>query len=207
MAFTGPAITIVGMCKIILPSRTLRLCDGGIVTWGAETYTGADAIYGAIGGMDAPQERLGDEAPGGRLTLLPPSITSATDLFQPNAQGSSMKFWLGEVDITTGNITGTPSLMFDGFVDTMTITANQSSRTVDIDFMSSAERLFFVTEGNVLSPRFQNSIFSGEHGLDYATNGQTSVAWGTANTGNRGTAGGGSGGPSGPGSGYHVLRY
>ena len=182
MAFTGNFITIVGLAKIVLPSRTIRLCDGGIVTWAAtgETYTGADAVYGAIGGMDVPQESLGNEAPGGRLTLLPPSITGASDLFAANAQGSSVKFWIGEVNTATGAITGTPQLMFDGFVDTMLITASRSGRTVEIDFMSAAERLFYVAEGNVLSPRYQKALFPGELGLDYASNAQTSVAWGVA---------------------------
>lgn len=199
MALTDSVIALAGLCEIALPSHTIRLCDGGFVTWGGNTFTSQDPIFGTIESVDQVAEAISDEAPSGKLTMLPPSVADAADLFQPDAQGSPMNFWLAEINQATGAVVGTPENLFSGFLDNLTLRIGKTRRAVEIEFMSQAERLFWTKEGNVLSPRFHKSIWPGETGLDQATGNQIAVAWGTSSP-SRGSVNVGSSG-TGPGSG------
>lgn len=191
MALSDNVILIAGLCQIDLPGRTIRLCDGAFVNWGGNLFESQDTTFGTIDSVDQITESVGDEAPAGKLTLLPPSVASAIDLFLPTAQGSAMSFWLAEVSPTTGNVIGTPDKQFSGFLDNLKLSVGRSRRTVDMEFMSQAERFFWTKEGNVLSPRFHKTVWPGELGLDFATGVQLAVPWGVSGPG-RGTIGGGS---------------
>lgn len=187
MAFDGSVITLAGLCEIVLPSHTARICDGGFLDWPARgLFLSEDPVFGTIDSVDAVAEAVSDEAPSGKLTMLPPDLVAAIDLFQPDAQGSPISFWLAEVDPATGLLVGTPESLFSGFVDTLTLRTGRQRREVDIEFMSQAERLFWTKEGNVLSPRFHKTVWPGELGLDFVTGVQTAVPWGIAGPG-RGT--------------------
>jgi hypothetical protein len=176
--FDAPILTITGLAEITLPTQTIRLCDGAFVYWGANKFESSDPDFGSIESVDSIEERVGDEAPGGRLTFLPVSTAAAATLSQPTFQGSPMKFWLARVNETTGLLDGTPELVFDGELDTTTLRVGRSTRALDMEFISVAERLFNVNEGNVLSPRFHKSVWAGELGLDNAHGVGTTVAWG-----------------------------
>lgn len=196
MALADEVILLAGLMELVLPGGTVRISEGGMVVWGSDTYDAEDDVFGSIGSVEAVSEGLSDEAPGGRLTLIPPDLAEAADLFQPEAQGSPLRFWLAEVDPATGEVDGDPELLFDGLVDTLKVRHARNAREVEIEFMSAAERLFAVREGNVLSPRFHQSIWAGELGLDYATGATLAVPWGTTGP-PRGTVYGGTGGSSG----------
>lgn len=188
MALTDAVIWLSGLCEIELPGRTIRLCDGAFVTWDGDLFLAEDADFGTIESVDQVVESISDEAPSGKLTMLPPSVVDAADLFQPDAQGSPMRFWLAEINPVTGGVIGAPENIFSGFLDTLKLNVSRSRRAVDIEFMSEAERLFWTKEGNVLSPRFHKSIWPGELGLDHATGTQLAVPWGTSGPA-RGTTG------------------
>src|SRR5438128_8015135 len=98
MALDDPVIWLSGLCEIDLPGRTIRLCDGGFVNWGGNIFASEDVDFGTIDSVDSVAEAISDEAPSGKLTMLPPSVADAADLFQPDAQGSPMRFWLAEID-------------------------------------------------------------------------------------------------------------
>lgn len=196
MAFTDPVFTLAGLIEIVLPSRTVRLCDGGFIDWSGNLFTSQDDVFGTIESVSSVNENIGDEAPMGQLTLLPPDIVAAADLFQPDAQGSAMRFWMAEVNPATGLLLGTPELQFSGFLDTLTLRAAKGSRKVEISFIAEAERLFWTKEGNVLTPRFHSTVWPGELGLDFATGVQLAVPWGIAGPG-RGTLSMGGGGMAG----------
>lgn len=201
MALTDTIILLVGLIEIVLPSRTVRLCDGGFINWPAKgMFTAEDADFGTVGSVEPVGEAVSDQAPGGRLTLLPPSIVEAAALFQPSAQGAPIRFWLGEVNQITGAIVGTPQLVFDGLIDTIALKTERTGRRVEIEFMAAAEKLFMVREGNVLTPRFHKAVWPGELGLDHATGVPGLVPWGTPGPG-RGTVGGVGGVPGGGGGG------
>jgi hypothetical protein len=199
MALSDNVIWLAGLCEIALPGRTIRLCDGAFVVWDGNTYTSEDVDFGTIESVDQVAEAISDEAPSGKLTMLPPSVAEAADLFQPDAQGSVMRFWLAEIDPATGTVVGTPENLFSGFLNTLNLRIGKTRRAVEIEFMSEAERLFWTKEGNVLSSRFHKSVWAGELGLDYATATQLAVPWGVAGPG-RGTMSIGSSGGGGGGS-------
>lgn len=199
MPLADPIVLLAGLVEIALPARTVRLADGGFVRWGVDTYPGEDPDFGTVGSVASVGEAVADEAPAGRLTLLPPESASAAALFQAEAQGSAIRFWLAEVDRATASVTGSPELLFDGMVDQLTLRLDKGERSVDIDFVAAAERLFHVREGNALNSRFHQLAWPGELGFDHATGMQRAVPWGISGP-PRGTdfwSGSSSGGSSG----------
>lgn len=190
MAFEGKEITIAGLAKIELPGHTIQLCDGAFVVWGADTYTAKDSVFGTIESVEPVSEAISDEAPGGRLTLLPPDLSDAGDLFRSDAQGSTIRFWIAEVDAADSSVIGTPELLFHGLVDTLGLRIGRQGRSVDVELMAAAERLFMIREGNVLSSRFHNLAWAGEKGFDHATGAGATVAWGVPDPGRSSFMGG-----------------
>lgn len=158
--------------------RTIRLCDGGFVTVGGNTYRSSDPDFGVIGSMEAFSEGVGDSVPAFKLTFLPASTAAAADISAPGMQGSITRFWIVEVDADTGLVVGDPDLMFDGQIDQTVLRIGKGKRELDIDFVSTAERLFSINEGNSLNPRFHKLVNPGELGEDNATGLGVSVAWG-----------------------------
>lgn len=180
MPFTGRVLHLVALMKIELPDREVRMCDGGFLYWGADLYDCFDEVFGTIGGAETFEEKTGDEAPGGKLTFLPPSASAGALLANPAYQGSRMRFWLGEYDPVTGYVVGTPDLTADLTIDTATVKASRGMRAVDIEFESAAKRLFMVLRGNALNDRFHQSCYPGELGMANATGMPRSTAWGAA---------------------------
>lgn len=174
--------TLAGMIRIDLRSGpVLRLCDGGVLTWGADSYAAHDPAWGGIGGVEALSEGVGDEIPALGLTIVPVDLAATMAFCAPGNQGSRVRFWIGEVIPATGAVTGTPELMFDGQLDTMDRIADRGSRVIEADVVSTAERLFSINEGNYLNPRFHKLLWPGETGEDNAIGLGVSVAWGAAN--------------------------
>lgn len=170
--------TLVGLVEITLPTETLRYCDGGIVTWGSDVYTSKDATFGSIGSLDPLTEGTGDEVPALKMVFLPNSTAAAAELAQPGWQASPMKFWIAEVNQSTGAVTGTPELMFHGQLDTAELISGRGTRELHFDIVSTAERLFELNTGNTLSPRFHKSVWPSETGEDAAIGIGLTVAWG-----------------------------
>ncbi|CAN5318917.1 hypothetical protein BH11PSE5_BH11PSE5_20850 [soil metagenome] len=173
-------VCLTGLMEMQLrDGRTIRLCDGGFVYVGGQLYRSIDDQFGVIGSLDKFNEGVGDEVPAFKLTFLPNSTAAAAEISAPGMQGSVTRFYIAELDASSGNPIGTPDLMFDGQIDTTLLRIGRSKRELDIDFVSTAERLFAGNEGNSLNPRFHKSIYPGELGEDNATGLGTAVAWGT----------------------------
>lgn len=179
MSFDAPKLMLVGLAEIILPSATLRLCDGGFVYKDGQKFASSDPVFGAIESVDFADEKVGDEAPAGQITFLPNGAAEPGALSDPGFQGSPIKFWLARVDEATGEISGTPELVFDGELDTTVLRISRGTRALDMGFICIAERLFQVNEGNCLSSRQHESVWTGEDGFDNATGVGGPVAWGT----------------------------
>lgn len=176
--FDAPVLTIVGLAEFNLPGRDLRLCDGGFIYFGGNKFTSADPDFGSIESVDPIEERSGDEAPSGSLTFLPSSTAAAATLSQPSYQGSRVRFWLGRVNEATGQLAGDPELACDWLLDTTTLRVARKTRRLGMGFVSTADRLFTINEGNVLSSRFHQSVWPGELGMDNAVGIPSTVAWG-----------------------------
>lgn len=170
--------TLAGLVKIELPTRTVRLCDGGLVTWAGETFTARDDVFGTVGGLDGLDEGLGDEVPALSMKLLPAPSAAPADLARAGFQTARVRFWIAEVNPATSAVVGTPDLQFDGQLDQGTLTVGKSTREVQFTVVSMAERLFNKADGNSLSPTFHKSVWSGETGQDQANGLTIPVAWG-----------------------------
>jgi hypothetical protein len=191
---------LAGLVKIELPASTVRLCDGGLVIWGAETFTAKDATFGTVGGLDGLTEGVGDEVPALSMRLIPANDALPGDLVQPGFQTARVRFWIAEVDPATSSVVGTPDLQFDGQLDQGTLSIGKDSRDLEFTVVSMAERLFNRAEGNSLSPTFHKSVWSGETGHDQANGLTIAVAWGAEQTAT--TSGGFYGGFGGFGGGF-----
>lgn len=173
---------LAGLVKIELPTRTVRLCDGGLVIWGAETFTAKDATFGTVGGLDGLTEGVGDEVPALSMRLIPAGDALPGDLIQPGFQTARVRFWIAEVNPATSAVIGTPDLQFDGQLDQGTISIGKDLRDLEFTVVSMAERLFNRDEGNSLSPTFHKSVWPGETGHDQANGLTVPVAWGAEQT-------------------------
>ncbi|QUT07909.1 hypothetical protein KFK14_11270 [Sphingobium phenoxybenzoativorans] len=173
-------ILLTGLMKMELrDGRTIRLCDGNFLRWGADLYESSDETFGTIGSMDVFREGVGDEVPNFRMTFLPASTAAATAISAPGMQGSRVRFWIAEVDAHSGLILGEPDLQFDGQIDRTILRIGRGKRELDIELVSTSARLLSTNEGNSLNPRFHKLINPGEKGEDNATGLGIGVAWGT----------------------------
>lgn len=169
---------LVGLMTIALPTRTLRLCDGGFFTWDGNTFLSEDAVFGTIQSIDPLGEGVGDEIPALQVTFIPASTAAAGDLSQPGFQRSRVQLFIAKFDPVTGLLIGGPELHFDGQIDRTKLISGRGARLLEMDIVSSAERLFVRNEGNSLNPTWHKSIWPGELGHDNATNLTIPVAWG-----------------------------
>jgi hypothetical protein len=173
-------VMLTGLVEIVLPSRTIRLCDGGFVIWGENTFSSSDDEFGTLGGFEALSEGVGDEAPAGTLTMLPASTAAAAVLSQPGYQGSPVRLWIAEVDEETGHVVETPDQQGDWQLDRTTLRIGRGTRALEMGCVTRAQRLLARNEGNVLSSAFHSRIFPGERGHDNAVGLQANFAWGVA---------------------------
>ena len=170
-------VGLIGLVKIELPAATVLLCDGGFIEFASETYTSADSTFGTIGGVQALSEGEGDEVPALELTLLPSGDAAPADLSKPGFQTARVRFWIGEYDLDTGLLDGTPDMMFDGQIDQTTLKVG-ATRELSMSVVSTAERLFERNTGNSLSDSWHQSVWPGEKGHENATGLAVPVAWG-----------------------------
>lgn len=178
-ALAQPVVLLTGLIKIVLPSHTILLCDGsGVVTWGSDTFTGIDPVFGTIGEVESLTEQMGDSIPGIEMTMLPPSTSAAVTLATAAMQGAPVNLWLAAVDRATGAVVPDPELLFAGELDTATLQLDRGSREVRFSISSVWERLFEPNEGATLSSSFHKSIWPGELGFDNMTGTVIRKLWG-----------------------------
>lgn len=172
-------LSLVGLMQMDLPGRTVRLCDGGLIRWGANAFAGKDAVFGAFGGFEALKEGVGDELPALDLTLLPPGSSAPGDVNDGANQAAPVWFWIAEYDVDTGAVTSTPDLQFAGQLDHTTLTFGSDRRELAVTVTPTAEKLLTKSEGNSLSPTFHKAVWPGETGHDQASGLTVADAWGT----------------------------
>lgn len=171
--------TYAGLLRLDLPSSVIvRLSEGAEIKWGSDIFVPRHATYGGLGGVESLTEGVGSEVPAAQIELLPPSTTAAADLVQPGAQKSLVRAWLAEIDLATMTVSGTPDLLFYGFLDQARLTRGAQSFSLKLSIVSLLEQLFELNIGNSLSPNFHKSVWSGETGEDQATGLVMQDAWG-----------------------------
>lgn len=180
-AMGAARVRLAGLLKIELPDHIIRLCDGsGVVTWGGETFTGRDPVFGTIGDVEALNEQIGDSIPGLDLTLLPPSTSAATTLASAAMQGAPASLWLAVVN-DDGGVLPDPELLFTGEIDQPVLAIDRGSRELSFSLASAWEHLFEPNEGANLSDTFHQSVHPGQRGFANMTGVETNKLWGPGN--------------------------
>lgn len=179
-AALGGHATVFVALQIDLPDESLRLVDGaGELVWGGETFVGLDDTYGALGGLDALSDGVDGEAPRLLITLLPHRNTATADLAAPGAQGSKVQIWFGVINVVTGAVVGEPFLVFVGELDVPVVRSGAGGRTLEYEVVSVWERFLEQQEGVRLNNAFHQFLWPGELGLEYATEVQRQLPWGS----------------------------
>lgn len=158
---------------------TVRILDAaGEVTWSEGTFTGVDPLFGTINNIENISDGVGDQAPQLNISFLPADDADAAALTNPAYQGSRLRLWLGALNVSTKAVVLDPLLMFDGEIDQPRLEIDASQRGVDMDCVSSFEKLFTDDEGIRLSPANHKEVWPGETGLDDITGIVKQVIWG-----------------------------
>lgn len=201
---TEPVVTLAAFLKIDLPSRSVRLCDGGQLTYQFEKYEAFDSVYGSVISLDAIESGFGDVAEGAQIVLAPNPEATVTDWWNMGLFDRRVRMWLGEVD-ADGFTVSSATLVADLLVDTYERRQGLGGEEqLVIDLMSRAEKLFLRNEGNVCAERFHQLVWPGENGFDNCTDLVGYLAWG-AESPPRGSSTTGGSGSSTP-AGRFVLR-
>ncbi|RYD63237.1 MAG: hypothetical protein EOP58_11765 [Sphingomonadales bacterium] len=183
-------VILGAIVRVDLPDHTAYLTDGGYVVVSSQAYSSEDSVLGVVDAFQSFSEGVGDEAPAGVLSFLPPDGVASADLIDPTIQGSRVRVSIVDIDPDTGEPTDTPEQMADWIVDNPELTFAEDGRRLDFNCVANAERLFQTNQGNCLSPTFHQRIWPGETGLRNASGVSTTVAWAT-NAPPRGTRSGG----------------
>lgn len=191
---------LTNLIQIDLPAYTVRLCDGGVIFWGANVFRGRHATWGAVVGAESLTEGVGNEVPAFALTFAPAAAAEPSDLSQPGFQKARVRWWTAEWSRATCAVVGSPLVQFDGLLDQVELRIEFEKFEMEASVVSSAEKLFGARRGNGLSPTFHKSIWAGETGHDQATGLTIPRAWGVeappASSSSPNFTGGSSGGGS-----------
>jgi hypothetical protein len=171
-------ICLAGLVAIDLPDHDARLCDGGTVPWDGDTYGAFDDLLGVLASVERMDEGVGDEAPAGSVTFLPPSGVANVDLMDPAFQDARVRTYVAEIDPDTGEVVGDPDQQDDWRIDVPRLAVGLGKRALTYDCVPTLERIFETERGNTLSPNYHKSIFPGELGFDHASGVSFTFAFG-----------------------------
>lgn len=183
MSGTDRTITLATFLKWEAPAGNVRLCDGGFVTFAAESYAALHPVFGAVQAFPEVSAGFGDAAEAGQLVLMPAPGATLTDWWRADLFGTRLRLWLGEVGSDLVSVSSA-TLLADWLVDNVTREQGPAgSNLLTLDLVSRSERLFLVNEGNVCSDRFHQTVYSGELGFKNCTDVQGYFAWGAVDSG------------------------
>lgn len=237
-ALAAPFVVDFMAVELVLPFQTIRLLAGASSLKFAvpdaitnapgpvQTFSGVDATYGTLSGIEGTTEGLGTSAPRLRLTLNPPTRAAAAQLNLPTNQGAMVRLWYGCLNVTTGEVIPDPLPLFWGKLDQPRVVGGPERATgVEYDAASAMESLFAAEEGQRLNHAFHLRVFPGELGLQYVTEVERNLPWGqnvaraamiaasdggyvaSPGTGSPGGGGGWTGGGGSGGGGGDFSRY
>ncbi len=184
-ALAANRATIFGAIRMALPGRTVRLLVGSgfvdfLVDGVLERFTGEDEVVGTFTAIDTLTDGFGDEAPQLSLTFTPRDGVVAAQLASVAMQGAPVLLWLGAIDQETGRVIGQPLLLFNGLLDTATLSLTSTSRKVEYEVTSIFEDFFLSDDGARLSDSFHQYLWPGELGCAFVTYVAQQIYWGTS---------------------------
>jgi hypothetical protein len=176
-AATAPTFHPVLLLKIEFDGGDVNIhSDLGDITFGGDTYTGV----GVLGSVSAAQEvsDLSHSQINLSLSGLPLDLVSI--LFNEQYQGRTATLFVGYMDLTTGLLVDTPTILYKGLVDTADF---QQDKTFTITISVGSR---FAAWDNPQIRRYNNSDqqsrYPGDTGLQYieqSTN--KTIIWGGPN--------------------------
>lgn len=179
------------LLRLDLPSGGVFLSDGGVTTWGGNTYAPTHPVLGGFSQISEVTEGFGPELPEQEIIFAPPSNEALTPLQEGAFRRSAMRLWLAEYDTLTGAVVGTPDLRFAGRMDRIRQQFAFQQLRIIVSVVPETEVLLFTDDGNGLSSEFHKAIYPGETGHDQATGLVVTVAWGVKGAGRGGFSGSG----------------
>jgi len=189
------------LLRLDLPSGAVFLTDGGVTTWGGNTYSASHPVLGGFAQISEITEGVGGELPELEIAFASHSNEALTPLQTGAFQRSIVRLWLAEFNPSTGAVVGTPELRFAGRMDRVRQQFALRQLQIIVSAVPELEALFFSDDGNGLSAEFHKSIFPGETGHDQASGLVKTVAWGVASAVQNGGVFNGSAGGDGGGGG------
>ncbi len=191
------------LLRLDLPGGAVFLSDGGVTTWGGNTYTATHPVLGSFSQIGEVTEGFGAELPEQEIIFAPPSNAALAPLQAGAFARSAMRLWLAEFNAATGAVEGIPDLRFAGRMDRVRQQFGLRQLAIVVSFVPETEVLLFSDDGNGLSSSFHKAVYPGETGHDQATGLVTSVSWGVESGQSRGFTGSGfPGGGGGGGNGF-----
>lgn len=178
MSFDQENIFTATVIKIVLPAKTLRICDGGFLVFGGEIYQSEDADFGTLAAGEGVSEGEGDEAPAASITFSPNSNAATETLSHPNMQLSPVSIHQVSVDGSNGQVLASV-LLFEGFLDTPVLAVGKGSRSLEMSLISDTDRFFMIYEGNRMSQENHQRRWPGELGHNNMSGVEQDVAWGS----------------------------
>jgi hypothetical protein len=125
------AIQIFIAVDLDFPSGHVRAHDGvGTMTFGGNDYLGV----GSFGGIEVAEEAIDLVAKPVKLTLsgVDPSLISSVDSTSPY-QGRIATVYMGLVNRDTGTLIDTPETLWEGRMDTMTVSLGPKTGSITLN--------------------------------------------------------------------------
>ena len=188
------------LLRLDLPSGAVFLSDGGVTSWGGNSYVAAHPVLGSFSQIGEMTEGFGPELPEQEIVFAPPSNAALGLLQTGSFRRSPVRLWLAEFNPATGAVVGTPDLRFAGRMDRVRQQFGLRQLSIVLSCVPEFEVLLFSDDGNGLSASFHKQVFPGETGHDQATGLVRAVTWGIESGPGLGGVGFGGGGGGGFGS-------
>jgi hypothetical protein len=182
------------------------LNDGGITSWGGNTYRSSHPVIGSVAQFSEVSEGIGDELAELELVFSPPSNAALTPLQAGAFQRSLVRLWLAEYSVETGAVVGDPELRFIGNMDRVRQQYALRQLSIVLSCVSQTELMFYSDDGNGMSDSTQRGYYPGDTGHAQATGLVIPVTWGVEGGGGGRGGGGGGGGGGFSGFGSNVLN-
>ena len=111
------------------PDATQRIHNGvGTLTWGGYDWSGV----GHFGGVGEISESLDPIAVPVDLTLSGVDPDWISDAMTTQYHGQDVALYIGMIDRTTGALVATPEMVWDGYMDVMTIEVGAGSAQITL---------------------------------------------------------------------------
>lgn len=127
-AFEGDSLSPFFAVELEFPDETLNYWTGyGSITFDSKTFTGAADFLS----LDIGSESTELQAIGATLVISSIAPANIALALTTDYQGSPLRIWFGALT-TSGGVIADPYMVFEGKMDTMTVTDGSNSSTLAI---------------------------------------------------------------------------